>query len=107
MGFSVRSKVGILITVVTLLVIASGFMVAGFVPGSANRAHAASSTSNVFVRHITSGSTTSVTSAPLGKDGFQAPEINSAVNGMGQAHSSQYGTTNRSGAHPSSVSQSA
>jgi hypothetical protein len=109
MGFSVRSKVGILITVVTLLVIASGFMVAGFVPGSATRAHAASSTSNVFVRQITSGNTTSVTSAPLGKDGFQAPEINSAVNGMGdaQSHSSQYGTVNRSGAHPSSVSQSA
>lgn len=105
MGFSVRSKVGILITVVTLLVIASGFMVTGFVPGSATRAHAASSTSNVFVRQITSGSTTSITSAPLGKDGFQAPEINSAVNGMGDAQT--HGTINRSGAHPSSVSQSA
>ncbi|HEX6480307.1 MAG TPA: hypothetical protein VF043_15825 [Ktedonobacteraceae bacterium] len=108
MGFSVRSKMSVLITFVTLLVVVSGFLVTGFNRGSATQVHAANSTSNVFVRHISSGSSTSITSAPLGKDGFQAPEINSAVNGMGQARVRPlpYGATNRSGANPSAVSAS-
>ena len=106
MRFSRRSKLSIISTFVTLLVVVSGFMVAGIIRGSAASAHTANS--NVFVRHITSGGTTSITSAPLGKDGVQLPEINSAVNGLGgnAVRPAHFATVNRSGANPSSVSTS-
>src|SRR3984893_16291127 len=79
MRFSRRSKLSNITTFVTLLVVVSGFMVTGIIRSSAASAQAAN---NVSVRHITSGGTTSITSAPLGKDGVQRPEITTEVNGL-------------------------
>jgi len=88
-----------------LIAIISGLLITGVVQRSQS-AHAAG---NQFIRQISSAGTTSITSSPPGKDGFQSPEINSAVVGFGHAPTQlfKYGVYNRSGSqHPSTASSS-
>ncbi len=100
MPLSKRSKLSVVLSLFALLAIISGLLITGVVQRS-SAAHAAGS--NQFVRQITSGGTTSIQSAPLGKDGFQAPEINSAANGLGDAKVHPNQGANRSGAKHSST----
>jgi hypothetical protein len=107
MPLSKRSKLSVVLSLFALLAIISGLLITGVVQRS-SAAHA--SGGNQFIRQISSGGTTSIKSTPLGKDGLQAPEINSTANGFGHApvHSSNTKGANRSGAlHPSTVSPSA
>jgi hypothetical protein len=86
-----------------LVAIISGLLITGVVQRSQS-AHAAG---NQFVRTISSAGTASIKSTPLGKDGFQVPEINSAANGLGNDSVHQNHGVNRSGAlHASTVSPS-
>ena len=75
MRFSKRSTLSVVFSLFALLAIVSGLLITGVVQRSQS-AHAAG---NQFVRTISSAGTASIISSPLGKDGFQAPEINSAA----------------------------
>lgn len=106
MPLSKRSKLSVLLSLFALIAIISGLLITGVVQRNA-AAHA--SGSNQFVRQISSAGTTSITSSPLGKDTYQAPELNSAANGLAHAsvHQFNYGVVNRSGSqHSSTVSPS-
>jgi hypothetical protein len=107
MPLSKRSKLSVVFSLFTLIAIISGLLITGVV----QRSQSAQAAGNQFVRQISSGGTTSITSTPLGKDGVQSPEIRSALRGLGNApvHQSKYGVVNRSGSqqHPSTVSPSA
>ena len=99
MPLSKRSKLSVVFSLFTLVAI-SGLLITGVVQRSQN-AHAAG---NQFVRHISSGGRTSITSAPLGKDGIKSPEIRNAFHGLGNApiHQNTSNGVNRTGAlHPS------
>src|SRR5436305_3613178 len=105
MPLSKRSRLSVVLSLFALLAIISGLLITGVIQRS-SAAHAAGS--NQFVRQIKSGGTTSIKSAPLGKDGFQSPEISSAANGLGDAKIRPNQGVNRSGAlHPPTVSPSA
>jgi hypothetical protein len=82
MPLSKRSRLSVVLSLFALLAIISGLLITGVVQRSA-AAHAAGS--SPFIRQISSGGTTSITPAAPGKDGYQAPEINSVVNGLGHA----------------------
>lgn len=106
MHLSKRSKLSVVFSLFSLIAIISGLLITGAVQRN-TVVHAAG---NQVVRQITSAGTTSITSAPLGKDGVQAPEVNSAVAGLGNApvHQNKFGDVDRSGSqHPSNVSPSA
>jgi hypothetical protein len=104
MPLSKRSKLSVVLSLFVLLAIISGLLITGVV----QRSSAQASGSNQFVRQITRVGTTSIKSTPLGKDGVQAPEISSAVNGLGHAQNHPNHGVNRSGAlHASTVSPSA
>ncbi len=105
MPLSKRSKLSVVFSLFTLLAIISGLLITSVVQRSQG-AHAAG---NQFIRQISSGGTTSITSAPLGKDGFQSPEVSSVINGLGHAPTHQNAGANRSGSkqHPSTVSPTA
>ena len=107
MPLSKRSRLSVVLSLLALLAVISGLLITGVVQRS-KAAHAAGS--SPFIRQISSGGTTSITPSAPGKDVFQAPEINSAVNGMGhaQTHGNQFQGTNRSAAlHQSTLSPSA
>ncbi len=106
MPLSKRSKLSVVFSLFALLAIISGLLITGVV----QRSQSAHASGNQFIRQITSSGTTSFTSTAPGKDGIQAPEINSAVAGLGHApvNSFNYGVYNRSGSqHLSTVSPSA
>src|SRR5712692_3397771 len=104
MPLSKRSKLSVLFSMFALIAIISGLLITGVVQRSQN-AHAAGSQ---FVRQISSAGTTSFTSTAPGKDGFQSPEVNSVVAGLGHAPVHQSNGANRSGSqHPSNVSPTA
>jgi hypothetical protein len=106
MPLSKRSKLSVVFSLFALFVIISGLLITGVVQRSSS-AHAAG---NQFIRQISSAGTTSITSTAPGKDGYQSPEINSTVVGLGHTpvHLFKYGVYNRSGSqHPSKVSPSA
>lgn len=107
MHISSRSKMSIAFTFFALATVIAGLLASAAFRGSISGVHAAG---NQVVRQISSAGTTSITSTPLGKDRLQAPEINSASAGLGNAavHQSKYGVVNRSGSqHSSTVSPSA
>jgi hypothetical protein len=103
MPLSKRSKLSVVFSLFALIAIISGLLITGVVQRSSS-VHAAG---NQFVRQISSAGTTSIISTAPGKDGFQSPEVNSAVVGLGHTpvHLFKYGVYNRSGSqHPSTVS---
>ncbi len=107
MHISSRSKLSIAFTFFALAAVIAGLLASAALRGPTSTVHAAG---NQVVRQISSAGTTSITSTPLGKDRLQAPEINSASAGLGNAavHQSKYGVVNRSGSqHSSTVSPSA
>jgi len=106
MRVSSRSKMSIAFTLFALAAVIAGLLASAALRGSTSSAHAAG---NQVIRQISSAGTTSITSTPLGKDGLQAPEINSASAGLGNAPVPQfkYGVVNRSGSSFSAVSPSA
>lgn len=99
MPLSKRSKLSVVLSLFALLAIISGLLITGVVQRSA-AAHASGGNSP-FIRHISSGGTTTITSTATGKDGVQQPEINSAVNGLGDSRVRQNHGVNRSGANSS------
>jgi hypothetical protein len=103
MPLSKRSKLSVVFSLFALTAIISGLLITGVVQRSSS-AHAAG---NQFVRQISSAGTTSFTSTAPGKDGFQSPEVNSVVPGLGHVPVHQSNGANRSGSqHPSNVSVS-
>src|SRR6266446_1814924 len=107
MHISSRSKMSIAFTFFALAAVIVGLLASAALRGPTSSVHAAG---NQVVRQISRAGTASITSTPLGKDGLQAPEINSASAGLGNAavHQSKYGVVNRSGSqHSSTVSPSA
>src|SRR5258708_13685547 len=106
MRVSSRSKMSIAFTLFALAAVIAGLLASAALRGSTSSAHAAG---NQVIRQISSAGTTSITSTPLGKDGLQAPQINSATAVLGNAPVPQfnYGVVNRSGSSFSAVSPSA
>src|SRR5260370_29126402 len=106
MHISSRSKLSIAFTFFALAAVIAGLLASAALRGPTSTVHAAG---NQVVRQISSAGTTSITSTPLGKDRLQAPEINNASAGLGNAavHQSKYGVVNRSGSSFSPVNPSA
>jgi hypothetical protein len=104
MPLSKRSKLSVVFSLFALIAVISGLLITGVVQRSTS-AHAAG---NQFIRQISSAGTTSFTSSAPGKDGFQSPEVKSAVVGQAPVHLFKYGVYNRSGSqHSSKVGPSA
>ncbi len=64
MRFSTRSKVSILLSLLTLLVLVGGFVATGIGRGQTSAAHAASPSSTAKTGHLTSTGTLSIAKMP-------------------------------------------
>jgi hypothetical protein len=101
MPLSKRSRLSVVFSLSSLLAIIGSLLVTG----ALNRQATVHAAGNQVIRQITSAGTTSIKSAPFGKDGVQPPEISSAIGGLGhaQVHQQNYGIVNRSGSQRSST----